>query len=458
MWTSSSASHEKTANCFYDARYSYLNDVRTKTSANPAAGGNVRVPANVRVQSFVLLTNTDKLLLNGLLPTDAGAERLRQLISYRSEIDWPEAVRRADVHSVASLLRFNLAQSGLLESVPAEQREQLRTVSQIWAARHLAYANEAAQLILALKAECITAIPLKGAALMLGGYYPQAGLRAALDIDLLVEPEKLDQADRVVAALGYEHLPGKRSARPRQRLANDINHLWPRRGTNGLILELHHRAFQFARRERDFSFDEVRSRAVTVSISGNELLIPSPADLAFHLVHHTLVDLQTTKAILRTAADLYFIFARESEAREAMIRQATDFGFGGAAMLADQLVKLLADGSMEELGKAVSDNRMALLMETALTEETQGLIDAARLFEYFDFRRHPFAKLGNLISMLFTSREHLVQIYGQTQKGGVYWNYLRRPFDLIRKISPTGISPANLRRVWKLRRATENKP
>lgn len=424
------------------------------------ADADVHIPVcgrNVRVPSIVRLINTDKLLLSGLLPTKASAERLRQLLASQSEIDWPETIRRADLHSIASLLRFNLAQSGLLGSVPAEHREQLRTISQTWAARHLAYVNEAARLITALKAESITAIPLKGAALMLDGYYPQAGLRAALDIDLLVEPERLDQADRVVAALGYEHLPGRRSARPRQRLANDINHLWPRRGANGLILELHHRAFHFARRERDFSFAEIRNRAVTVSVSGNDLLLPSPADLAFHLVHHTLVDLQTTKAILRTAADLYFIFARKADAREAMIRQATEFGFGGAAMLANQLVNLLADSSLEELDEIVNDNRMALLMETALTEETQGLIDAARLFEYLDFGRHPFAKLGNLVSMLFTSREHLEQIYGQPQQGSVYWNYLRRPFDLLAKISLAGISPANLRRVWKLKKMAEGK-
>lgn len=421
------------------------------TSALRFANDDVRAPP------FVILTNTDKLLLSGLLPTEASGERMRQLLASRDEIDWPETIRRAEFHSVASLLRFNLSQFGLLNSLPEQQREQLRDAGQTWAARHLAYVNEAARLTAALKAEGITAIPLKGAALMLCGYYPQAGLRAALDIDLLVEPEKLERADQIVAGLGYHHLPGKRSARPRQRLANDINHLWPRRGANGLILELHHRAFQFVRRERDFSFAEIRNRAVTVSISENELLLPSSTDLAFHLVHHTLVDLQTTKAILRTAADLYFIFAREAEAREAMIRQATDFGFGGAAMLAEHLVELLAGSSLEELGKAVSDNRMALLMETALTEETQGLIDAARLFEYFDFGRHPLAKLGNLVSMLFTSREHLEQIYGQPQQGSVYWNYLRRPFDLLRKLNLGGISPGNIRRVWKLKRLAEGK-
>ncbi|MBP6820738.1 MAG: nucleotidyltransferase family protein [Acidobacteria bacterium] len=394
------------------------------------------------------LNTTDKLLLSSLLPTEASAARLRQL----ADIDWPTAIRRAEFHSIASLLRFNLGRAGLLEWPPQQQREQLRVISQTWAARHLAYASEAARLIAALKAENIAAIPLKGAALMLGGYYPQAGLRAALDIDLLVEPDKQDDADRIVAALGYEELPGRRSVPNRQRLANEVNHLWPRRGPSGLILELHRRAFQFARLERDFTFSEVHSRTVTVSVGDDELSLPSPTDMAFHLVHHTLVDLQTTKAILRTIADLHFIFAKQPMARSGMIRQAEEFGFGGAAHLANEFEQLLAGASLTDLDQAANGEQHGLLFETALAEETLPLADAARLFEYLDFTRHPLKKLGNLFSLLFTSRQHLTELYGQTEQGSVYWKYLRRPFDLLRKFNRAGFSPSNLWRVWKLRK------
>jgi hypothetical protein len=398
----------------------------------------------------VQLTFTDKLLVNSLLPTTASTARLRQLPL--SEVDWPTALRRAEFHSIASLLRFNLAKAELLDSLPETEREQLRATSQTWAARHLAYVSEAARLISALKAVGITAIPLKGSALMLGGFYPQAGLRAALDMDLLVAPDKQLQADEVIAALGYEDLPGRRSVPTRQRLANELNHLWPRRGPSGLIVELHRRAFQFAQAERDFTFAEVHSRAVSITVAGTELLLPSPTDLAFHLVHHTLVDLQTTKAILRTVADLHFIFAAFPESREEMIRQADEFGFGGAARLANELVTLLAEASTEELDKAVNSERFSLILKTALTEETLPLADAARLFEYLDFSRHPLRKLGNLVSLLFTSRQHMEQLYGQTQPKSIFWNYLKRPIDLLGKFDRAGFSPSNLWKVWKLRK------
>ncbi|HEX9004308.1 MAG TPA: nucleotidyltransferase family protein [Blastocatellia bacterium] len=398
------------------------------------------------------LTVTDKLLLSCLLPTTASDARLRQLLAAEQGIDWPLAVRRADFHHIASLLRFNLARVGALDRLPVESQIQLREISQTWAARHLAYVSEAARLIAMLREEGLTAIPLKGAALMLGEYYPQAGLRAATDIDLLADPYHLERADEIVAGNGYAHLPGKRSARPRQRLANDLNHLWPRRSPGGLILELHHRAFQYARRERDFSFAEVNARAVRHDAAGVSLLLPSPTDLAFHLVHHTLVDLQTTRAIWRTIADLHFIFAREPKARDEMKRQAGEFGFAGAAMLADEIERLLAGGTLDELDEAVEDERLSLLFETAWLDDSLPVADAARLFEYFDFGRKPMAKLGNLFSLLFTSREHLTQLYGPSAQGSVYVNYLRRPFDLLRKLNRTGLSPANLWRVWKLRK------
>jgi hypothetical protein len=402
------------------------------------------------------LNPTDKLLLSCLLPTEASAARLRSLTETQP-IDWPAAVSRAELHHIAPLLRFNLARAGVLDSLPEESQSQLRNVSQMWAARHLAYVSEAARLVAALAREGIEAIPLKGAALMLGRYYPQVGLRAATDIDLLIDPARIELADQIVEADGYVHLPGKRAARPRQRLANDVNHLWPRRGPGGIILELHHRAFQFARRQRDFNFVELRRRAtLDHSAAGIPLLLPSPTDLAFHLVHHTLVDLQTTRAILRTIADLHFIFARQAGARDGMQARADDFGFGGAARLASTVERLLAAGALDELDEAVKDDRIALLIETAFIEDALPLADAARLFEYFDFGRRPLAKLGNLFSLLFTSREHLAQLYGASgqkeARGSIYWNYLRRPFDLARKFHRAGFSPANLRRVWRLRR------
>lgn len=407
----------------------------------------------------MLLNPTDKLLLSALLPTEASRERTRRLIAEReSEIDWDAFARRANFHHTSALARFNFAMAGLADALPSQFRSEIDEISRVWAARHLAYVSETARLVAALGDAGIVALPLKGAALMLGGYYPQAGLRAALDIDLLVDPEWLALAEQVAQDCGYGEIPGRRDVRPRQRLENERNHSWPRRGPGGLILELHHRAFHFAKGGRDLGFDELLARAIRRQRDDlPSLLLPAPPDLALHLVHHTIVDLQSSHAILRALADLHFIFAREPQAREEMEEQARRFGFAGAAQSSVRVLRLLEEGTMNQLDEAAQDGEVALLLETALMESPGAMAEAARLFEYFDFSRRPFRRLGNLVALLFTSRSHLEYLYGEPKRGSVYLSYLRRPFDLMKKFNWRSLSPATLRRVRKLRRMSLNK-
>ncbi len=386
----------------------------------------------------------DQFLLSCVLPTEASQTRLRRLVSERSaEIDWSAVARRADFLQITPLLRFNLAQIGLLNSIPQEIRVVIDETSRVWAARHLAYVNETQRLIEALNAGGVPALPLKGAALMLGGYYPQAGLRTALDIDLLVDPDQIQLAEQIVQERGYAEIPGRKSLRPRQRLANERNHLWPRRGPGGLLLELHHRAFQFARLEKDFGFAEIFARANPP--------LPAESDLALHLIHHSMVDLQSTHAILRTLTDLHFIFERAPRSREELKDCAREFGFSRVIELADEALQMLSAGTIEEIDEWPNKD-VALLIDTALMQSPSALAEAARLFEYFDFSRSPLTRMGNLVSLVFTSRSHLAQLYGEPGTGNPYFNYLRRPFDLLRRFNWASLAPANLRRVSRLRK------
>ncbi|MFN0084938.1 MAG: nucleotidyltransferase family protein [Blastocatellia bacterium] len=398
----------------------------------------------------------DSVLLDGLLPAAACRERLaRTLAEGGGRLDWEAILDRAELHLTAPLLRFNLAALEGLGRLPAASRQRLDESARVWAARHLASVSEARRLIGAMAAAGVASIPLKGAALMLGGYYPQPGLRGALDLDLLVDPAQLSAAEAVAEACGYVEIPGRGGARPRQRLENERNHSWPRRGAGGLLLELHHRAFHYARGERDLTFQEVRGRAAAL----DGVLLPSAADLALHLIHHTIVDLQSAHAILRTLADLHFLILRAPRVREPLRELARGFGFAGAVDLAAEALRALAEsGSRESLRREIQASKgVALLLETALlpsSKEMDELAETARWFEYLDFHRHPLRKLGNLFSLLFTSRSHMRQLYGDDGSRAIYiyWNYLRRPFDLMRKLRPASLSLPNLRRVRALRR------
>lgn len=386
---------------------------------------------------------TEKILLAALLPTEPSRTALRSLLQH---VDWPAVLRRAAFHHTSALLRWNLSRAGCLDRVPAEIKAQLAEISRTWAARHLAYVNETRRLVRALRAEGIEAIPLKGAALMLGGAYPEAGLRAALDLDLLVRPAAIEAAEAVAESCGYAMAPGQRAARPRQRLENERNHAWPRRGPSGLILELHHRAFHAVGCGRDLDFDTIRGRAETTE---DGLLLPADADLALHLIHHTIVDLQSAHAILRTLADLHALASRSPDLENRTAQLAREFEFEGAASIAFAAKRALAEGNFAGLAP---DSDLTLLLETALLESPAAFAEAARLLEYLDFRRAPLQKLGNLAALLFTPRAHMEQLYERDSGPGLYWNYLRRPFDLLQKFNWRSLSPSHLQRVRRLRR------
>ncbi|MFM8394171.1 MAG: nucleotidyltransferase family protein, partial [Acidobacteriota bacterium] len=408
------------------------------------------------------LTTTDKLILSGMLPTEASRHRLLRILREQGErVEWEQLRERGQYLLLFPLLRYNLSRAGALSLLPPAIQELLGESAATWAARELGAVSEARRLILLLQAHGIQALPLKGIALMIGGFYPQPGLRPSLDIDLLVPPEEASNADLVLAQHGYTPLPGRRAARQRQRLPNEQNHLWPRRSPGGQVVEIHHRAFHYSGANRDFGYEELWQTAR--SINAGFLPIPTPGDLAFHLIHHTLVDLQSGHAILRTISDLYFIFRQDPHAFTQACRRGVEYGFPGAVYLAEQAVNHLASANLEALEVDAARPELELLLETALLTSHDQLAEAARIFEYFNFTRQPLRKFGNLLALLFPTREHLGQLYGQSagrqpEETGLLLNYLRRPIDLVRRIDWQSLRPANLRRVRLFHQVTRTEP
>jgi hypothetical protein len=415
----------------------------------------------LRENDPVNLSVADKVMLSSLLPTTASRERLQQILdeSLPDEI-WTAILTRAEALGTLSLLRFHLTEQNLWGKLPDRWQNKVIVLTQLQAARHLAYTSEALRLMATFQQNNITAIPLKGVALMLGGYYPQPGMRTAVDIDLLIDPAQISLAEQSVIEAGYLERIYVASARPGQRLVNEMNHLPPRRGPGGILLELHHRAFHYVRGERDFSFAEIRQRAQQHTLSsGNQpgnFLMPAPEDLSVHLIHHTLVDLVGTKSFLRTIADLYFIRQQHPEIfRHAEIR-AAETGFAGAVRKAEEMLCLLADGQWSDFDRIPDSSPTAALLEAGLLKDAEDFSEAARLLEYFDLRRNPIKKFRQIFSLIFTTRRHLSELYQQPDERRVYLKYWRRPFDLLKKIRWSGLRPSVVRRVLKLRRLVES--
>ncbi|MFN0124416.1 MAG: nucleotidyltransferase family protein [Blastocatellia bacterium] len=422
------------------------------------------------------LNLADQILLSGLLPAENCRRRLSLLLAQEAAPDWATIVRRARLHLIAPLLRRQLALAGGLDHLPAPVRQELDEHCQGLAARELAALHKCRQLLGELAAAGITAIPLKGTALILSGCYPQPGLRPASDIDLLAPREQLAQAERIAGASGWRLDKDNGAPEPETeaphflprgeyRLPSELNHADLRRGQGGLMLELHWRAFHFTRAGRDFGYDTVLERARPQrGVDGVSYLLPAPVDLALHLIHHTFVDLRSAQLILRTIADLYFIEQAFPGTLVQLPARAAAFRLGAAAAAAVQLLSLLRDGAVAEI-EAVAAGlpgapEQTALLESALLENPQSLALAAWMAEHFDLRGSLAGAAENIAAIVLTSREHLARTYdrppsgrtGTAPSGRTWLYYPRRVLDVLRRFEWQSLHPATWRRLRRLRK------
>lgn len=388
------------------------------------------------------MTPTDQFLLSALLPTEANHFRLRALVQ-SSDLDWAAIVARSRARGTASLLRYNLVRAGLLDTVPQTERDFLANESQSWAAKQQVYGLEATRLMQALQEKGIASLPLKGAALMLGNYYPLPGLRSAVDIDLLVAPSEADAAFAIAKELGFVRYHVPKPVRVPLPLPHELRHLPIMRGPHGVLMELHYRAFHDLRNRRDFTFADMQPR----SVLRNGVLLPAAEDIALHLIHHSIVDLGSAYTAWRTLADLYFLFLAEPSAREKLLLRADEFQLRGAATLTLETLQALEDARMEH-----ANHEVRLLLDAAIGDAMAGTMEAARLFEYLDLRQQPVAKLEHLYALLTAT-----ETGNQTATSVSRPSTLKRAFGMLRRFHWQGVTLADVRRVLALRRITLRK-
>jgi hypothetical protein len=412
-------------------------------------------------------TTADKLLLSAIVPSEASRARLGELLARRGgEVDWAQVVTRAESGYAGPLLRASLARAGQLGGLPRRERELLEAASHGWAARQLAYEHRAGALLHALAARGVTALPLKGAALMLGGYYPPTCPRVTADIDLLIDPARADEAKRVADECGFAEIAPHllKIVRAAQPLMRERRHLPIRRGPGGIDLELHYRAFVAPRTGREFGFAEMTSRARRREVAGRELLLPAAEDLCLHLLQHTVVELWSAYAIPRTLADLHFVLRSEPQARPRLVERAEEFGLRGAAELTLGALSLIEEATPDEFDrigggtfKSHAERDAALLLDTMLGAPGDGVAETVRLFEYFDLRQPPREMLTNLRTLFAAPRPAgRPGVDAPPRRAGLR-RLLELPsqfFHLLRRFSWAGLAPRRLRRVLKIRRLT----
>ena len=147
-------------------------------------------------------------LLSGLRTT----ERFLCSVIRGDEVDWPAAsddefyeqlLDRAIANGVDLLVCYLLREKPSWENIPAATREQLEQRTRDAIAVDLARTSDLAALNEALAREGQQVLLLKGAALA-RTHYPQPYLRARVDTDLMIEPDRIRQVRALLAGLDYD--------------------------------------------------------------------------------------------------------------------------------------------------------------------------------------------------------------------------------------------------------------
>ena len=168
-------------------------------------------------------------------PDDLAAMRL--MLAARP--NWDSVLAGARRHLLGSFVLSGLRACGATQ-VPSQVLAELRGGAQRAAMRSVDQMAEIGRLSRIFAAAGIRVMVIKGVALS-AQLYGDPGLRGGRDIDLLVDPDRLTEADAIVAEAGYRRSVGPLSPRQsteyRRRIKdNEYIHV-----VTGRPLELHHR-------------------------------------------------------------------------------------------------------------------------------------------------------------------------------------------------------------------------
>lgn len=183
--TSSSAS---------DINILVLRDEIAQTLKYPVASSLPPLPVSFR------FTREFQLLLACCSTLKPCVESIISLCSFG--VDWDVFVSLVARHQVTALVYTALCQHAPAH-FPGTAKEKLKNLTMNERGRALRHAAELVRLNEAFTKQQVEMIPLKGVTLSLQ-LFGDPAMRQAQDIDLMVRPEKLDDADRLLKVQGYK--------------------------------------------------------------------------------------------------------------------------------------------------------------------------------------------------------------------------------------------------------------
>lgn len=168
------------------------------------------------------------------------AANMREMRALAANVrDWSAIVRGARRHRVAPAVLAGFVACASPQ-VPADVIARLRQLSVGATRQSLAQVAETSRLAKLFAEAGVRVLVLKGAALS-AQLYGEPGRRTARDIDLLVDPGQLVEAQAVLTRAGYERHQNLRSPRQHQAYQRAIKEIEFFHATTGGLVELHYR-------------------------------------------------------------------------------------------------------------------------------------------------------------------------------------------------------------------------
>lgn len=251
-----------------------------------------------------------------------------------TRLDWTKVLAVATEQGVAPFLYAPLASLND-PAVPPDIVERLRRICLITVARNNLNAQAVSELLAAFREARVPLLVLKGVALLNTVYREAQQLRSFVDIDLLVREADLSRAHGVLVDLGYTPQGDGMTVSP------DMYHL-PMYMRAGERVELH---FDLAKGHAPFrvALPELWSRARSIPVNGEEMLVFSPEDMLLHGAMHLSFHKEFVSRPLRQLRDLGEIISKERVRWDQLVDLASRYRAERSLYYALRLVRDLLD-------------------------------------------------------------------------------------------------------------------
>ncbi|HMA77403.1 MAG TPA: nucleotidyltransferase family protein, partial [Candidatus Krumholzibacteriaceae bacterium] len=206
--------------------------------------------------------------------------RIGSLIN--GNFNWKYFIKLAGYHnSLAGAYRF-FFDAGRIDSLPAEVSAKLKEEYILAQARYLKKEAELVEILKRMERESIEPVVVKGVALA-KLLYSDPGVRVSKDTDILVDPDEVDKATRILKGEGYRVYSGIKSIREYKKYHFHL--IFTRGKRMDSVIELHWSLLDPKRRS---SMDRaaLKEKNVTVEALGHRIKTLCPEHSLWHMSVH----------------------------------------------------------------------------------------------------------------------------------------------------------------------------